>query len=75
MSKPGQPLTPQQAEEKIMNPVLGASIFPTDAVTTVTGGITSAITDNIGVVLGLIAFTAGLKFVLHLFQKHAKVRA
>ncbi|HEX8182088.1 MAG TPA: hypothetical protein VF575_00625 [Candidatus Saccharimonadales bacterium] len=55
--------------------VLGASIFPADTVTTVTTGITSAISDNIVVVVGLIAFTAGLKFVMHLFQKHAKVRA
>lgn len=50
-------------------------IFPTDAVTTVTGGITTAISDNIGVVLGVLAFVVGLNFVLRLFRKsvHGKV--
>lgn len=51
---------------------LATSIFPVDAVTTVTGGITSAISDNIGVVLGVLAFTLGLKYVLRLFQKSTK---
>lgn len=51
---------------------LGTSIFPTDAVTTITGGITSAISDNIAVVLGVLAFAVGLRFVLRLFNKSVK---
>jgi hypothetical protein len=47
----------------------GASIFPTDTVTTITGGITTAISDNIGVILGVLAFGVGLKFVLRFFHK------
>lgn len=50
----------------------GASIFPVDAVTTVTGGITSAISDNVTVVLGILAFTVGLRYVLRLFNKSVK---
>jgi hypothetical protein len=50
----------------------GTSIFPTDAVTTVVGGITSAISDNIGVVLGILAFAVGLRFTLRLFNKSVK---
>lgn len=52
--------------------MLATGIFPVDAVTTVTGGITSAISDNIGVVLGVLAFAVGLKFVLRLFNKSVK---
>jgi len=51
-----------------------ASIFPTDAVTTVTGGITSALSDNIAVVLGVLAFVVGLGIVLRLFNKGLKGR-
>jgi hypothetical protein len=53
---------------------LGASIFPVDAVSTVTGGVTSALSDNIGVVLGVLAFSVGIKFVLGLFNKSVKGR-
>jgi len=53
---------------------LGASIFPTDAVTTVTGGITSALSDNIGAVLGVLAFSVGLGLVLRMFNKGIKGR-
>jgi hypothetical protein len=53
---------------------LGASIFPTDAVSTVTSGVTSALSDNIGVVLGVLAFSVGIKFVLGLFNKSVKGR-
>lgn len=52
--------------------MFATSIFPTDAVTTVTGGITSAISDNIAVVLGVLAFAVGLRFVLRLFNKSVK---
>jgi len=48
------------------------NIFPVDAVTTVTGGITDALTDNMGVVLGVLAFTVGLSLVLRLFRKSTK---
>lgn len=54
--------------------MLGTSIFPTDTVTTITGGITSAISDNIGAVLGVLAFAVGLRFVLRLFNKGLKGR-
>ncbi len=47
-------------------------IFPSNAVTTVTGGITTAISDNIAVVLGILAFAVGLRFVLKLFNKSVK---
>lgn len=53
---------------------LGASIFPTDTVTTVTSGITTAISDNIVAVLGVLAFGVGLKFVLRLFNRSVKGR-
>jgi hypothetical protein len=49
-----------------------ASIFPTDTVATVTGGITTAITDNIAVVLGVLAFVVGLNFVMRRFNKGLK---
>jgi hypothetical protein len=51
---------------------LATGIFPTDAVSTVTTGVTSAISDNIAVVLGILAFTLGLKYVLRLFKKSTK---
>jgi hypothetical protein len=51
---------------------LGTGIFPTDAVTTVTSGITTAISDNIAVVLGILAFAVGLRWVLKLFNKSVK---
>jgi hypothetical protein len=54
--------------------VLATGIFPTDAVTTITGGITSAISDNIAVVLGVLAFGVGLKYVLRLFNHSTKGR-
>jgi hypothetical protein len=50
----------------------GASIWPTDAVTTVTGGVTSAITDNIGVILGVLAFFLGLGFIMRMFNRSKK---
>ena len=51
---------------------LGTGVFPSDAVTTVTTGITSAISDNIAVVLGILAFAVGLRYVLRLFNKSLK---
>lgn len=52
--------------------MFGTSIFPTGAVTTVTSGITSAISDNVAVVLGILAFAVGLRLVLRLFNKSLK---
>jgi hypothetical protein len=51
---------------------LAVSVFPADSVTTVTSGLTSAISDNIAVVLGILAFTLGLAFVFKLFRKATK---
>lgn len=51
------------------------SIFPSGAVATVTDGITGAISANIAVVLGVLAFVVGLRYILRLFNKslHGKV--
>lgn len=53
------------------------SLFPVGAVTTVTDGITSAIADNIAVVLGILAFVVAVKWVFRLFNSslHGKARA
>ena len=50
----------------------GASIFPADAASTITSGITGALTDNLGVVLALMAFTIGLGVVFRLVRKVSK---
>lgn len=50
----------------------GASIFPTDAVTTITSGISGVLTDNIAVILGILAFVFGLRFIMRLFNKSTK---
>jgi len=49
-------------------------IFPVDAVATVTGGITDAISDNIAVVLGVLAFAFGIKFITKMFNKSTRGR-
>lgn len=51
------------------------NIFPTDAVTTVTGGVTSFLSANIAVVLGILAFMLGLNYILRLTRKatHGRV--
>jgi hypothetical protein len=53
----------------------GVTIFPTGAAATVTDGITTAISENIGVILAVLAFVVGINFVLRLFRKstHGKV--
>jgi hypothetical protein len=53
---------------------LAASIFPTTAVTDVTGGVTTAISDNIAVILGILAFFVGLRVVFGLFNKQVNKR-
>jgi hypothetical protein len=52
--------------------MFGTSIFPTGSDTTIISGITSAISDNIGIILAVLAFTVGLRFVLKLFNKSIK---
>jgi hypothetical protein len=51
------------------SPILGVSVFPTSAVADVTGGITTAISDNILVILGILSFMVGLRIVFGLFNK------
>lgn len=48
------------------------NIFPTDTVTTVTTSVTGFLTDNMAVIVGLVAFFVGLKLVLRLFHKGTK---
>ena len=49
-----------------------ASIFPTTTVTDFVTGLTGVLSDNIGVVLGILAFVFGLKFIMRLFNKSTK---
>jgi hypothetical protein len=53
---------------------LAVSVFPTDAVTTITSGVTTAISDNIAVVIGVLAFFVGLRVVFALFNKQVNKR-
>lgn len=48
------------------------NIFPADAVTTLTSGVTGFIGANIAVVLGVLAFAWGLKYVTRLLNKSTK---
>lgn len=43
-------------------------ILPTGAVTEITNGVRSVITDNIAVVLGMLAFIVGLSIVMALID-------
>jgi hypothetical protein len=52
--------------------MLATGIFPAAAATDLITGVTTAISDNIGVVLSVLAFTVGLKYVLRLFNKSVK---
>lgn len=45
--------------------MFGVSFFPTDAVSTVTSGVTGFLSDNLLVILGVLAFTVGIKLVLN----------
>lgn len=47
------------------------SIFPVGTVTTITSGITTALTENMLVIVGVLAFVVGLKWALKTFN-HAK---
>lgn len=48
---------------------LAVGVFPSTAVTDITSGVTTAISDNIVVILGVLAFFTGLRIVFHLFHK------
>lgn len=50
------------------------NIFPTTAVADVTSGMLGVVTANIAVVLGILAFAWGIKFVTRLFNKSTKGR-
>lgn len=50
------------------------AIFPVGAVTTVTDGVTGFITDNIAVVLGILAFMLGLKLITKWLNHSTKGR-
>lgn len=54
--------------------LLGASIFPTSAVTDFTGSVTTVIGDNIGVVLGIFAFVFGINWAMRHFNRATKGR-
>lgn len=49
-------------------------IFPVDAVTDMTTGILAVVTANIAVVLGVLAFTVGIKWVTKHFGKATRGR-
>jgi len=49
-------------------------IFPGTAVADVTGGFLDVVTDNIAVVLGILAFAWGINMVLRLTRKSTKGR-
>lgn len=48
------------------------SIFPVGSDTTMISGITDAISDNIVIILAVLAFTVGLRYVLRLFNHSVK---
>lgn len=49
-----------------------ASLFPTTAVADFTTALGAVIADNIGVVLGILAFVFGIKFIMRLFNKSTR---
>jgi len=44
-------------------------ILPTTTVTTITTGMLDVVTDNIGAILGVLAFGMGVTFVTRWFRK------
>jgi len=50
---------------------LGASFFPATAVTDFVTSVTTVLTDNIAVVLGIFGFTFGLGFIRRMVNKSA----
>ncbi len=48
------------------------AVFPTSTVADFTSAITGVLTDNIGVVLGILAFMFGIKWIMSLFNKSTR---
>lgn len=48
------------------------NVFPTSAVTDFTTSLTGVLSANIGVVLGVLAFVFGIKFIMSLFNKSTR---
>lgn len=52
----------------------GASIFPTTAAADFISSVTTALSDNLGVVLAVFGFTFGISFVLRMFNRSTQGR-
>lgn len=50
------------------------SIFPPNTIDTVTGGIVSAISQNIGVILGVFAVIVGVSIIMAIFDEYGQRR-
>jgi hypothetical protein len=48
--------------------MFATSIFPTGSLSTITSGVTSAISSNILPILGIMAFIVGLSVVMAIFD-------
>lgn len=48
------------------------ALFPTSTVSDFTTGLTTVISENIGVVIGILALVFGIKFVMNLFNKSTR---
>jgi hypothetical protein len=55
-------------------PVVAASFFPTGAASDLITAITTALSDNVGVVLAVLGFTVGLKYVIRWFNHSLRGR-
>ncbi|HRJ90773.1 MAG TPA: hypothetical protein PLU21_01025 [Candidatus Saccharibacteria bacterium] len=47
-------------------------LFPTTAVADFTTAVTDVLSDNIAVVLGVLAFVFGIRFIFRLFNKSTR---
>lgn len=52
--------------------VFGASIFPTDTITTFTNTITTTISDNMGMIVGVVAVIFGINFARRMLNRGMK---
>lgn len=48
------------------------NVFPATTVSDFTGALSGVLTANIGVVLGILAFVFGLKWIMRLFNKSTR---